>query len=188
MRSLSHVYSGAASLGAAGGGFFSEQQRFIADYVPIAAIALANKKLRGKIGVPRLTLPSFPNNKGSLQITFLSRLLLWRKPTFVQEDLSGYPMHFMPMARWWDLPNSHTSQKAWVTTGFFTSLLTVTTRGEDMGKKRSASYFSSSGIIIHSARRFNSPSIQKMIMHGTSTPVLDFGQQEQFSATNQSTG
>ncbi len=57
-----------------------------------------------------------------------------------------------------------------------------------MEKKRSISYFSSSGIIIHSARRFNSPSTRKMIVHGTSTPVLDFDRQEKTSATNQSTG
>src|SRR6266567_2300655 len=46
----------------------------------------------------------------------------------------------------------------------------------------------SSRLCIRTERGKDEASIQKMIMHGTSTPVLDFGQQEKFSATNQSTG
>ena len=126
---------------------FPEQQRYIADYVPIAAIALAKAYIR-------------------------------------PGDLFGCLTHFMPMGRWWDLPNSHMSQGAWMTTGSSTSLSITTTRDEDMEKKRSASCFSSSGTIILSVWHFNSPSIQKMITHSTSTQVLGFDQRKQSSAAN----
>src|SRR5258708_26319517 len=136
----------------------------------------------------RLASPSFLNSNGSLRIMFLSQLLLLQKPTFVQEDLSGSPTPFMRRRRWWDLPNTSTSQGARTTTGSSSSLSITTTRDEDMEHERSVSFFSSSGAIIRSARRSSSPSIQKIHMPSTSTFVQDFDQRERCSATNQSTG
>jgi hypothetical protein len=47
-----------------------------------------------------------------------------------------------------------------------------------MGKMGCVSNFNSLETIIHSARHFNLPSNQKMILQNTSIPALDLDQQE----------
>src|SRR5579872_2594053 len=119
---------------------------------------------------------------------FLLQPLPWQKPTFAPEDSSGYPMCCMLIERWWDLPNLHTNREAWTITGYSISLLTITIRGRDMENRPFAFCFNISETIIPSVRRFNSPSIQKMIAQSASTLALAFNQRVRLSAESQSIG